>query len=356
MNTSKISVIVPVYNAKETIQKCVASICSQIFTDFELLLIDDGSTDGTGEICEELASGDSRIRVIHKKNGGVSSARNLGIKNSCGNWLAFVDADDSVEPLYLQNLYQAVAELPETANVLVFSGFKVVNSSRDSECECVIRWKAGNYEKQQLPEMFLERQLYNWVYPFAKLYKRNPMEDEAILFDEHIILGEDKIFMLDYLSRIERVFFLEDCDYRYSIGDTMSLSHRGGTFFSAYRYFQKYLQFIEIFLPAQSKKDHFLKNNLEMRFFNIISCLYRGDRYVNRRKRLNLLHLLYHNKPTYVDFRTQNWKRRLFLSLPVEIADIIYVSFVFLQRRYRISHKTTFPLSLIENNDWLQRQ
>ena len=94
MSNPAISVIVPGYNAETTICHCVDSVLSQTFTDFECLLINDGSKDKSGEICEEYTAGDSRIRVFHKENGGVSSARNLGLDNATGEWIAFVDSDD----------------------------------------------------------------------------------------------------------------------------------------------------------------------------------------------------------------------------------------------------------------------
>lgn len=93
----KISVIVPVYNVEKFLRRCIDSILAQTFTDFELLLIDDGSKDKSGEICDEYAAKDARIRVFHKQNGGVSSARNLGIDKAQGEWVYFVDSDDWIE-------------------------------------------------------------------------------------------------------------------------------------------------------------------------------------------------------------------------------------------------------------------
>ena len=94
----KISVIVPVYNSINCLERCVASIRRQTYPELEILLIDDGSTDGTGKLCEELARQDGRIRVYHKANGGASSARNLGIARAEGEFLGFVDSDDYIEP------------------------------------------------------------------------------------------------------------------------------------------------------------------------------------------------------------------------------------------------------------------
>ena len=104
--TPHISVIVPVYNIKEYLPRCVASICNQTYSDLELLLVDDGSTDGTGALCDELALTDERIRVFHKENGGSSSARNLGIQNARGKFLGFIDSDDYIEPWFYERLVE----------------------------------------------------------------------------------------------------------------------------------------------------------------------------------------------------------------------------------------------------------
>ena len=100
----KISVIVPVYNVEKYLPRCIDSILSQTFKDFELLLIDDGSPDNCGKICDEYAAKDRRVRVFHKPNGGVSSARNLGLDKACGEWITFIDSDDYVAVDYLEEL------------------------------------------------------------------------------------------------------------------------------------------------------------------------------------------------------------------------------------------------------------
>ena len=106
----KITVIVPVYNTEKYLRRCVDSILAQTFTDFELLLVNDGSTDGSGAICDEYAQKDSRVRVFHKENGGVSSARNIGIDNAQGDWITFIDSDDRIEQRHLYLLYEARTE------------------------------------------------------------------------------------------------------------------------------------------------------------------------------------------------------------------------------------------------------
>ena len=132
MSDPKISVIIPVYNAESTLRRCVDSVLAQTFTDFECLLINDGSKDRSGEICDEYAAGDSRIRVFHKENGGVSSARNLGLDNATGEWIAFVDSDDWVGEKYLESFSEYLDA------DLIISGFQSVNkneivANRESE-------------------------------------------------------------------------------------------------------------------------------------------------------------------------------------------------------------------------------
>ena len=100
-----VSIIVPIYKIENYLHQCIDSILEQTFTDFELLLIDDGSPDGCPVICDEYAEKDKRIRVIHKQNGGVTSARNEGLYNAKGNWIIYVDGDDWIEPTYIEELY-----------------------------------------------------------------------------------------------------------------------------------------------------------------------------------------------------------------------------------------------------------
>ena len=117
----KISVIVPVYNSIDCLERCVASICAQTYRHLDILLIDDGSTDGTDELCERLAAKDARIRTYHKKNGGASSARNVGLKLADGDFLGFVDSDDYIEPYVYE----------EMLRVLEAGEHSVVQISRD---------------------------------------------------------------------------------------------------------------------------------------------------------------------------------------------------------------------------------
>lgn len=123
--TPLLSIIVPIYNIKEYLPRCVHSIMGQTYHNLEILLVDDGSTDGTGELCDSLALEDDRIRVFHKSNGGSSSARNLGIAQAKGEYLGFVDSDDKISPVMYELLYRGIAEF----------GTKVAQIGRDETDE-----------------------------------------------------------------------------------------------------------------------------------------------------------------------------------------------------------------------------
>ena len=111
MSTPAISVIIPVYNAEQYLRRCVDSVLTQSYTDFELLLIDDGSRDQSPAICDEYAAADHRVQVFHKPNGGVSSARNLGLDHARGQWITFIDSDDFISPNYLSAVNRSDADM-----------------------------------------------------------------------------------------------------------------------------------------------------------------------------------------------------------------------------------------------------
>ena len=189
MNTTpKISVIVPVYNTEKYLHHCIDSILSQTFTDFELLLIDDGSKDSSGAICDEYAAKDNRVRVFHKENGGVSSARNLGLDNATGEWIAFVDADDYLAPSYL---YDFVQNLSNDVKLLVCAYGSQITSSVDF-----------------INDMLLDK--ISWCM-YYKLYKKECLNlSNALDVPSEINIGEDLIANIIYAQKIKYIRYLEN--------------------------------------------------------------------------------------------------------------------------------------------------
>ena len=179
------SVIVPVYNTSRYLSKCVDSILDQTCGDFELILVDDGSTDGSAGICDAYADRDIRTKVIHKKNGGVSSARNTGIDVATGTFLWFVDSDDYIEPFSLEQLLAATKE--HAADLYIFN-----NAS-------LREFVAVDLEE------FLRRYYFTYAAgfgPWNKLYRRSIVERRRLRFDCEETIGEDLLFNVGYYNAL----------------------------------------------------------------------------------------------------------------------------------------------------------
>ncbi len=169
----KISIIVPIFNTERFIVKCIRSILNQTLVDFELILVNDGSTDKSGEICDEFAKKDQRIRVIHKRNGGVSSARNVGLNIARGKYIGFVDSDDYVKKDMYEILYNAITLNVADIVVCDFWELDEVGGQRLNTIENIYKvQKLNNIES--LNQMYLNKSMYiRNVVPWNKLYKRN---------------------------------------------------------------------------------------------------------------------------------------------------------------------------------------
>jgi len=212
----KISVIVPVYNTAQFLPHCIESILSQSFTDFELLLIDDGSTDSSGKICDAYAEKDNRIRVFHKENGGVSSARNLGLDNARGEWVAFVDSDDWVEDDYFQIPFEENVDL-YVQNWIFANGDKMEYYQR----------QFIGYEDYCA---FLKENIHTDTFRTVCCFflKEKIIQDNRIRFDVHHRLGEDTLFVMDYYKFAKSIQIMDNSFYKYNRqdnwGDKYSLS------------------------------------------------------------------------------------------------------------------------------------
>lgn len=265
-----ISIIVPVYNAEQYIHRCIDSILAQSYTDFELLLIDDGSPDNCGAICDEYANLDGRVRVFHKENGGVSSARNLGIEKSRGEWITFIDADDYVHPDFLASLYaQHDADLIVGSSMLVnsdepWNGF----SPNEKYGRDVLRKKLD--ESAFTP---------NYHGPWAKLYRRDIIIDNHLLYDTRVSLSEDWLFTLHYFQYVQSIRTIDAPYYYYERGNVNGLSQNS-------RYFEEYFYAMGQFEQIATTLEHsFSLSNLRYIYIKSthiflvrqISYLYHND-------------------------------------------------------------------------------
>jgi len=212
MNEALVSVIVPVYKAEKWLEACVKGLINQTYRNIEILLVDDGSPDNSGTMCDEYAKNDSRIKVVHKENGGVSSARNVGIENSNGEYLVFVDSDDIVGVRMIENLW---LRMKETEADIVIAGrteFYGDNEKQYSELN-------EEYNQHDFFVRFLEdyaKKTRILASPWAKLYRKAIIEQEPKL--RYVKRdAEDKIFNVEYFLRCEKIAFCDDCSYKYRV-------------------------------------------------------------------------------------------------------------------------------------------
>lgn len=212
MSRVKISVIVPVYNAETYLRRCVDSILAQTFTDFELLLVDDGSTDASGKICDEYASADARVRVFHKPNGGVSSARNLGLDNARGEWIAFADSDDYVDCNWLDSM----APSTDKDCDLSCCGFHLHNGTDVAVTNKGINFRGSNADLvDKLSQIGMIGVLWN------KLFRRSIIIENGLRLDERFIYREDEEFFFRYLVFCKECTSAETPTYHYNEPDWM---------------------------------------------------------------------------------------------------------------------------------------
>jgi len=216
----KISIIIPVYNVESYIKKCLDSVINQTYKNLEILLIDDGSPDNCGKICDDYAKLDNRIRVFHKEHGGLSSALNVGLKNFTGDYLGFVDSDDWVEPDMYMVLYTVINT--ENAAVSVCSYFK------DTDIQSVpMKNKNKILDKVISPKDMLlyplKRDYYVGFcgYVWNKLYSASAIRKSGLLFDEDIKYAMDVLFYTTLvLNQKARGVYVDKPLYHYLQRDT----------------------------------------------------------------------------------------------------------------------------------------
>lgn len=191
MKCNMVSVIVPVYNAERYICRCIDSILSQLYKDFELILVDDGSTDNSRELCESYLY-DKRVRVYHQKNAGASGARNLGISHAKGAWIVFVDADDWCDKEYLQELMSS----GDVDFTTVFMSIDV----KDENVEHPLSYTRKEYYGQQGLSDFIDNCSKDLAAPVCRRFRKDLIQRHNLSFDEDVHIAEDLLFNLSYLK------------------------------------------------------------------------------------------------------------------------------------------------------------
>lgn len=284
-NTPLVTIIVPVYNAQEYLHRCIGSILEQSFVDFELLLINDGSKDNSGVICDEYAAKDERIRVFHKENGGVSSARNVGLDNAMGTWVAYVDSDDWVAKDYLKNLVGHA----KIGVDLVISFPTYIHTDGSSS--------KPNYlpklvDENNFEDIFVEHSMHQNTSPWSKLFRREIIESGSIRFCEEMHIGEDLLFLYTYMLSTAKIYISSDTDYFYNYDLETSLTKRVNTFKSEYVGYRNIKQLVEGLIKIRNIKsdDSLQRLGWIIGFYtrNVLNALYH-DVSLKRERRLSVL-------------------------------------------------------------------
>lgn len=212
-----ISIIVPVYNVAQYLRACINSIINQTYRDIEIILIDDGSTDNSGDICEEYRRSDERVIVIHQKNAGLSVARNVGIKRSTGTYITFIDSDDYISPDYIEKLYIALHHY--TVDIVICDLKKVPEKIEFSDVDYNIN---KNYKSILLNNCQVIEEVYKPLYhgvdfvSCAKLYKKDLFKSNKIEFPVGRI-HEDAFTTYKLLYAAEKIVYIDIPMYFYRI-------------------------------------------------------------------------------------------------------------------------------------------
>lgn len=249
-----VSIIVPVYNAEKYLNRCIDSILSQTMTDFELLLIDDGSKDNSGRICDEYSEKDARVRVFHKPNGGVSSARNLGLDNAKGKWITFVDADDRCSCNYLEHL---LSKVDDDTDLIISYAVICDSTGEKAEVYPEYRVNATNFER-----LFVDSDMHWHTSPWAKLYRASIIYENSLRFNEMMHIGEDADFLFSFMLITDKIYVSSDTDYYYTCDVSGSLTKRINTIDSEIASYRTILCLVNRIIQQKDIKDNRSLDNL----------------------------------------------------------------------------------------------
>lgn len=217
-----ISVIMPVYNAAYYLKKSISSVIRQTYRHLEILLVNDGSTDRSGAICDRFVAKDNRIKVIHQPNGGVSAARNAALAAAAGEYVTFIDADDWLPEDAIEKLYRGISEKTDSDFCFGAVTLKGLFSSQRMDApDCTV--KVDGDEEQYLNMISM---LQTLPAPWGKLYKLDMIRTHHICFPEDVQYGEDILFIWDYIDHCRTFTLLSDAVYDYSCIVSMNACNR----------------------------------------------------------------------------------------------------------------------------------
>lgn len=303
-----VSIIIPIYNSEATLIRCLDSVINQSISDWELILVDDGSTDRSGEICDQYAANNQKIQVFHKRNGGVSSARNLGLDNANGEWIVFVDSDDFVRELYLAHLLEHSKK-----HVDLVISYAEIHNGNNVQKEL---YPAKLVDEINFESMFIENDM-NWhTSPWSKLYKRSIIEKHHLRFCEGMHIGEDAVFLYSYMLCSKTIYISNNTDYCYCAYTSGSLTKRVNLLESEILACSHIQSIVEYMIFKKNIKNLAALRNLNWLIASyqrrVLNALYHSK--VQKQKRLSILSEL--NWSCYIKYiQSDSLKEQILITL-----------------------------------------
>lgn len=242
----EVSIMIPCYNISNHLRKCVESIIAQTYTNFELILVNDGSTDDTGKIGDEYAKKDHRIRVFHKSNGGASSARNFALDKAKGDLVLFIDGDDYIKVDYIEQLLENY----EDGNWPICGMVNVrnhISTNNENFKKLLQRYPEKRIEKNNFMDLL---SFYSFSSPCARIYSAKIIREKTIRFDENVSYQEDLLFNLEYAKYVKYVKLIDYFGYCY-------VAHEGsstGRFHENFKQRESLLKELLIYSNGQDNK------------------------------------------------------------------------------------------------------
>jgi glycosyltransferase involved in cell wall biosynthesis len=322
-----ISVVVPVYNAEKYLSECIESILNQKYKDIELILVDDGSPDSSGAICDEYAKKDSRVRVIHKINEGVSKARNTGAQHANGELLMYVDSDDTIDEDMLFNMHKTMVD--ENVDCVV-SGLRYCYEDDGSTEEHPLP-KGIVREWKEINQYFADvTNALGFFSSCTKLYKMSIIRENNIKSAEHIRILEDVSFVYDYLKYANGCAFDEKCYYNYRHTKGVSLMKvYNDNALEATKYYMSATKWLVDILEQQNKDLFYDKTYSQMLAF--INQIYKRSNMTSKEKKTKLKEFL--NNEEFISI-VKNTNKKSF-------------SFKKKLMHFMLKHKMSFALNLL---------
>lgn len=278
-----VSIIVPIFNTEQYLPRCIDSVLSQCYSDFELILVDDGSTDASGAICDKYCEIDDRIRVFHKQNGGVSAARNLGMDNARGKWLYFVDSDDELLPNGLQSLVDCISDEVD----IVMGGYVEMNENG-------VITEATENASRLLTKLQSVVTLYvgygSYCYLWTRLLRREVVRRFNLFFDPSIAIKEDTLFLMEYICKsngITRQTANPVYLYRRRMDSAMGKAMQGRDmkYVDSFHAVVKMKKEVEALFPSNSLPMFVAKQAIYGRYYSIIRMMAANNVHDNELKK-----------------------------------------------------------------------